>query len=100
MNALLTFACLTMDNSQQYKHGYVSELGLIEPKTQREARASPQAAKWRQSEHFKLKTIRSMETFLIVYGPKYVIPLPSRFTYSLKLNKDGNITRFKSRLVC
>ena len=47
MSALLTFACLTMVNSQQYEHGYVSELAPVEPKSQREASNSPHSAKWK-----------------------------------------------------
>jgi len=71
MSALLTVACLTMVNSQQYEHGYVSELAPIEPKTQREARASPQAFKWKEAERIELKTIWDMGTFLIVDRPKH-----------------------------
>ena len=77
MSALLAYTCVAMANSQQYEHGYVSELAPVEPKTQREARASPEAAKWRQAEHVELKTIWNMGTFQIVDKPQYVIPLPS-----------------------
>mmetsp|Transcript_62060 Transcript_62060/g.128458 ORF Transcript_62060/g.128458 Transcript_62060/m.128458 type:complete len:483 (-) Transcript_62060:314-1762(-) len=70
MSALLTFACLLMTNSQQHEHGYVSQLSPIEPKTQREARASPQAQKWKTAEQIELKTIWDMGTFKIVDKPK------------------------------
>ena len=92
MSALLTFACLTMVNSQQYEHGYVSELAPVEPKSQREASNSPQSAKWKQAEKVELKTIWDMGTFLIIDRPKYVIPLPICFTYKLKVDESGNIT--------
>mmetsp|Transcript_30285 Transcript_30285/g.62397 ORF Transcript_30285/g.62397 Transcript_30285/m.62397 type:complete len:629 (+) Transcript_30285:1137-3023(+) len=99
LSALVAFAAVLMVNSQQYEHGYVSQLAELEPKTQAEARKSPQADKWKQAEHIELKTIWDMGTFKVVDRPPHVIPLPSRFTYRLKRDRNGNISKFKARLV-
>mmetsp|Transcript_62378 Transcript_62378/g.129470 ORF Transcript_62378/g.129470 Transcript_62378/m.129470 type:complete len:123 (+) Transcript_62378:692-1060(+) len=40
-----------------------------------------------------------MGTFEIVDTPTHVLPLPSRFTYSIKRNKDGSISKYKACLV-
>mmetsp|Transcript_61192 Transcript_61192/g.126355 ORF Transcript_61192/g.126355 Transcript_61192/m.126355 type:complete len:227 (+) Transcript_61192:2192-2872(+) len=43
----------------------------LEPKSQAEARKSPQAAKWKQAEHVELKTIWDMGTFQVVDRPSH-----------------------------
>ena len=40
-----------------------------------------------------------MGTFKIVDTPARVTPLPSRFTYQLKRNRDGTVSKFKARVV-
>ena len=97
--ALLTFATLCMLHSQHSDHCFVSQFFPLEPKSQKQARASPQALEWRRAEHVELKTIWEMGTFKIVDLPNGVEPLPSRFTYRLKRNHDGTISKYKARLV-
>jgi len=98
-SALLTFATLSMLESHQTEFGFISEFELLEPKSQREARASAQCQEWITAEKIELKTIWDMGTFEIVDTPTHVLPLPSRFTYRIKRNKDGTISKYKARLV-
>eukprot|EP00286_Rhodomonas_abbreviata_P021100 CAMPEP_0181305828 /NCGR_PEP_ID=MMETSP1101-20121128/9952_1 /TAXON_ID=46948 /ORGANISM="Rhodomonas abbreviata, Strain Caron Lab Isolate" /LENGTH=1956 /DNA_ID=CAMNT_0023411799 /DNA_START=677 /DNA_END=6547 /DNA_ORIENTATION=+ len=97
--ALLTFATLSMLHSMQHEHGFISQFQPLEPKSQKEARASPQCLEWRKAEHVELKTVWDMGTFRIVDRQSHVIPLPSRFTYHLKRNRDGTISKYKARIV-
>eukprot|EP00961_Rhodomonas_salina_P118155 1590189-Rhodomonas_salina.1 len=66
---------------------------MAEPKNERQARASSHAKEWLTAEEIELKTIYKMGTFKIVDLPPGVIPLPSRFTYKIKLDKHGAITK-------
>jgi len=97
--ALYAFATCSMLQSSQYEHNFVCEIAPIEPKSEKEARASPYAAEWLASEEIELKTIWRMGTFEIVDLPPGVIPLPSRFTYRIKRDQHGKIIKFKSRVV-
>eukprot|EP00286_Rhodomonas_abbreviata_P028108 CAMPEP_0181313458 /NCGR_PEP_ID=MMETSP1101-20121128/14257_1 /TAXON_ID=46948 /ORGANISM="Rhodomonas abbreviata, Strain Caron Lab Isolate" /LENGTH=1511 /DNA_ID=CAMNT_0023420409 /DNA_START=376 /DNA_END=4908 /DNA_ORIENTATION=+ len=99
MPALYAFAACTMLHSQQYENNYVCEIEPIVPKSEKEARACAHAEQWLTSEEIELKTIWKMGTFEIVDLPPGVIPLPSRFTYSIKRDQYGRIVKFKSRLV-
>jgi len=97
--ALYAFAAGTMLQSQQYEHNYFNEFEYVEPKNEREAREGPQANEWFTAEEIELKTIWKMGTFEITDLPPGVIPLPSRFTYSIKQDKLGAIAKLKARLV-
>jgi len=88
-----------MLEANQSEFCYLSEFEPLEPKTQREARASAQRHEWQIAEQIELKTIWDMGTFEIVDTPKHVTPLPSRFTYLIKRCQDGSIAKFKARLV-
>jgi len=97
--ALLTFATLYMLESHQMDFAFTSEFNPIEPKSQRDAMQSPQCDEWKRAEEIELKTIWDMGTFEVVDRPLNIPLLPSRFTYRVKRNKDGSISKFKARLV-
>jgi hypothetical protein len=99
MPALFAFACSTMLNSLQTDLEFQSKVQPVEPKNERDARASPQKGEWLLAEEIELKTIWKMGTFEIVDLPVNVIPLPSRFTYRIKRELSGKIGKFKARLV-
>lgn len=71
------------------------------PKTQKEAYSRPDAHLWKQAEQTEMETLFGKRTFEFVdesmRGGKRV--LPTRWTYALKTDGRGNVTRYKARLV-
>mmetsp|Transcript_61737 Transcript_61737/g.127625 ORF Transcript_61737/g.127625 Transcript_61737/m.127625 type:complete len:253 (+) Transcript_61737:3496-4254(+) len=97
--ALFTYAVSYMLEQHQTEFAFTSEYAPTEPKSQREARNLPERDEWITAEEVELKTIWDMGTFEVVDTPSHVSLLPSRFTYCIKVNADGTISKFKARLV-
>ncbi len=45
-----------------------------------------------------MKTESDVGTFNIVDCPQHCIPLPSKFAYQLKSDREGNVSRFRARI--
>eukprot|EP00961_Rhodomonas_salina_P091163 1227246-Rhodomonas_salina.2 len=97
-SALLTFATLAMLSSSQTMHRFTSVMHDHEPKTLCKAMASTNASNWIKAEHLELRTVWNLGTFKIVDRPKHVAPIPSKFVYKNKLDRDGNICQRKQHL--
>eukprot|EP00961_Rhodomonas_salina_P150973 2033008-Rhodomonas_salina.1 len=61
--------------------------------------ASANASDWIKAEHIKLRMVWNLGTFEIVDRPKYIAPIPSKFVYKNKLDRDCNICQRKVRVV-
>ena len=74
-----------------------------EPKNQRDALNRPDSHLWKEAEHIELRTVWDMDTFEIVDLPEGVTPLPSMFTYRLKVkpctSTHKEIIKRKARIV-
>eukprot|EP00961_Rhodomonas_salina_P166257 2240492-Rhodomonas_salina.1 len=99
MPVLYAFASSLLLAANQLDSDYVTPIEMTEPKNERQARASSEAQEWLTAEEIELKTIYKMGTFKIVDLPPGVVPLPSRFTYKIKQDKNGAIDKLKARLV-
>eukprot|EP00961_Rhodomonas_salina_P118172 1590347-Rhodomonas_salina.1 len=95
--ALLTSATLCMLSSQQSEHAYTSAFHEADPKNQCKTRASPNVEKWKQAEEIEIKTLWGMGTWQIVDQPQNCTPLPGVWSYRVKRNRDGNISKYKAQ---
>eukprot|EP00961_Rhodomonas_salina_P172870 2330981-Rhodomonas_salina.1 len=98
-SALLTFATLAMLSTSQTTQRFTSVMHDYEPKTRREAMASANTSDWIKAEHIELQTVGKLGTFKIVDRPIHVAPIPSKFVYKNKRDREGNICQRKARVV-
>ncbi|MBC7870646.1 MAG: DDE-type integrase/transposase/recombinase [Chitinophagaceae bacterium] len=76
--------------------------GVIDPKSYNQALDSPQKEKWEQAIREELESIKEHEVFAdgkLVELPKGRNAIPSHWVFKAKRNENGNITRYKARLV-
>ena len=76
-----------------------SDLLITKPENQNEARAHKFCDEFREAEHKELSELWDNGTFSIEICPKDRKPIPCRWVYDIKRNKDNEIERFKARLV-
>jgi transposase InsO family protein len=72
---------------------------LAVPTTFAQAQELPQRNQWLQSMQEEMDSLDSRHTYDIVPRPIGVKVLPVRWVYVLKKDEDGNIVRFKARVV-
>ncbi|KAL5600892.1 uncharacterized protein BROUX77_005141 [Berkeleyomyces rouxiae] len=70
-----------------------------DPKTYRQAQASPYAAQWLEAMREEMNAHGKMGTFTMEAPPKGAKTLPSKWVYTTKRNLDGTIARHKARWV-
>jgi len=76
--------------------GEVNQIKL--PKTHKQAMETDADA-WGEAERSKFTALEEMETFELAQLPEVKRALPTKFTYTLKTDADGNIMRYKARVV-
>ena len=79
----------------------------IEPKSEKEAHDGPDKARWRKAEEKEVAALDEFGSYELVTdipqtdskGHRIKL-MGSKFVYKLKTGDDGNVTRWKARLVC
>jgi hypothetical protein len=69
------------------------------PKGYREARASPQWEHWKQAMQEELNSLNAHNTYHHVKRERHMKVLTTHWVYALKTDSEGNIVRYKARLV-
>ena len=54
---------------------------------------------WHQAMHEELEALKENHTWDVVQCPPSVNPIRCKWVYSIKLNPDGILARYKARLV-
>ena len=73
---------------------------FVEPTTFKEAMAGPDAARWRASMQNEYDALIKTGTFVLVPRAECAgRPIGCKWVFKLKCDKDGNIAKWKSRLV-
>ena len=79
----------------------------IEPKSDVEAHNGPDKARWRKAEEKEVGALDEFGTYeLVTELPTHdakghpIRLMGAKFVYKLKVGPDGNVTRWKARLVC
>ncbi|CAI5979108.1 unnamed protein product [Closterium sp. NIES-64] len=70
-----------------------------EPATLKEALESSDAEEWKKAMESELKSIEENDTFELVELPEGRTAITSKWLFKIKLDADGKIERYKSRLV-
>ena len=70
-----------------------------EPSSYQEAMRAPEAEKWRFAMEEEMASLRANGTWDLVSLPPGVKPIPCKWVYKLKRDADGNVERYKARLV-
>ena len=78
---------------------YVSANSSGEPQSYREAITSPDAAHWIKAMEDESKSLEDRGTWKVVPRPEGRKVVSSKWVYRIKYNADGNISRYKARLV-
>lgn len=77
----------------------ITSTDLNEPKTVKEALASPDKAKWMTAMDRELESLRINDVWDLVELPKDRKAVGSKWVFKLKMNADGSVERYKARLV-
>lgn len=70
-----------------------------DPETMTEAMASENAVNWREAMQTEMRSLAENGTWDLVDLPPGRKAIPNKWVYKLKLNGNGQIDRFKARLV-
>lgn len=81
-------------------HGYVlATTENEEPTSYKEAMASQNASEWAEAMKSELRSLVDNKTWDIVDAPPQAKPLHVKWVYKVKRDANGNISRYKARLV-
>ena len=69
------------------------------PTTYAEAIASPEALLWKDAMDSEISSLNEMGTWTLAKLPHGRVPLDNKWVYTLKTDADGNVERYKARLV-
>ena len=78
---------------------YLAAHGLITPLSYKEAIRSPESVEWNKAMRAEIDNHTQRRTWELVPLPKGRKAIGLRWTYSIKFNSDGSITRYKACLV-
>jgi len=70
-----------------------------EPKTHRQAMASPDAAEWAVAENYKPNQLTHLDAYKLTHLPPNHQRTGYRWVYKIKHNSDGDIVLYRARLV-
>lgn len=77
----------------------VSTTGQIEPKTYKQAIKSPDSEKWVSAMEDELNSIEDNKIWSVVDLPPGRTAIGSKWVYKIKTDSEGNVARYKARLV-
>jgi len=80
-------------------HNAFSACQILEPSTIDEALASDHATEWRQAADLEYKSLISNNTWELVELPAGRKPIGCKWVFKVKYRSDGEVERFKGRLV-
>lgn len=83
----------------QIEQNAATIINKLEPKTYNQAIKSPDSIKWILAMQEELQSIEDNQTWLAVDLPPGRNTIGSKWTYKLKCDSDGNIARYKARIV-
>jgi Reverse transcriptase (RNA-dependent DNA polymerase) len=70
-----------------------------EPRTHKQAMASPDAAEWLAAEHYELDQLARLNTYQLTCLPRNRSRTGCHWVYKIKRDVDGNIILYRARLV-
>ena len=76
-----------------------SNLGNKDPKTLKEAMKSPDWPEWEEAVKTELVTLKQMGTWELANVPKDRKPITNKWVFMKKYNKEGDLQKYKARLV-
>jgi len=77
----------------------VANAEMREPKTAKDALACDDKVKWREAMNKELESLKQNKVWDLVELPKDRKPVGSKWVFKLKTDADGNVERYKARLV-
>ncbi|KAF0726228.1 hypothetical protein Ae201684P_001042 [Aphanomyces euteiches] len=86
-------------NGLEFACSAVSPLDDVS-QSHREAMASKDHVEWAKAEQLELHQLREAKTWKLVELPTGCKAIGSRWTYAKQINTEGEIVRYKARLVC
>ncbi|XP_035227835.1 uncharacterized mitochondrial protein AtMg00820-like [Stegodyphus dumicola] len=97
----LQVECSAADNpkKQKYEGSTPKKAFQNDPETLEEALTSPDAEKWKLAMEEELENLKRNETWDIVPRPEGRKVVKCKWVFKRKLNKDGQVERYKARLV-
>jgi hypothetical protein len=91
------------DNEDVTQEAYTtlaeSFLTADEPKSLKQAMESPEREEWEHTVKSEMDQLQKMGTWVLVDKPTDTIPISNRWVFIKKYNKDGNLLKYKGRLV-
>ena len=70
-----------------------------EPRSFKEAMTGPQATEWKKAGDSEINSLRKAGTFILVPRPTHGNVIGNKMVLKIKRGKDGNIVKYKCRLV-
>ena len=70
-----------------------------EPRTLEEGKWSPDWPEWERAVQKELDQLRDMETWIPVKRPADAVPISNKWVFVKKFNKEGQLLKYKGRLV-
>ena len=90
---------LTSSAEIMYQAFTETNLQKGDPKTLKEAKLSPEWPEWEKAIQAELKQLREMGTWDLVDPPKGREPITNKWVFVKKLGKNGELLKYKVRLV-
>lgn len=73
--------------------------GGDEPKSLKQAKESPEWEEWKRAVKSEMDQLQKMGTWILVEKPTDAIPISNRWVFIKKYNKQGDLLKYKGRLV-
>ena len=70
-----------------------------DPKSLKDAMNSPEWPEWKKAIRTELETLQRMGTWELVDAPEDRKPITNKWVFVRKYDKDGNLQKYKARLV-
>ena len=78
---------------------YQAMLGPDDPSSLTEAKNFNNWPEWKKAIQAELEQLTEFGTWILVECPKDAIPIPNKWVFRKKYNKEGELTKYKARLV-
>jgi len=77
----------------------VALTGEDEPKSLKEALRSPEWPEWEHAVNEELDQLQKRKTWILVDPPASAVPINNKWVFTKKFNKNGDLLKYKGRLV-